>query len=593
MKRLIDFSSRFRILKGGKISLVVSALLGGVTLSVAAPSGGTVTSGSATITQNGNITNVVQSTQKASINWQSFSIGTNEIVNFNQPNSSAIVLNRVIGNERSVIDGALNANGQVWILNSNGVLFGKNASINTAGLLATTAQISDIDFQNGNYNFKDATQNNVINEGTITISDGGYVVLASNEVRNAGTIEAIKGKINIVGADSYTLNLNGNSLLSLKVDKGVLDALVENSGNMVANGGEIYLSTNAINELLKGVVNNTGIIEANSVDGITGYVELTGEDINLKSGSQIYAKGTNGGGKILVGGDWQGSGDLKQATTVTMESGAKIDASATKNGDGGTVVLWSDVNNPNSYTQMDGEILATGAGSGMGGKVETSGHVLGVTGVVNAGAGGEWLLDPIDMTITSDGTYSVDSSGGTASPTTNGITVLNTSINTALDNGNNVTLTTSGGTGGSGNITVAADITKSGGASSSLTLQADGTILVNAGVTITDTASSAFSLNLQATGPIRFEDNGSATQSVNIHGDLYLGGKDGGATYATGNSTYRDGIYIGTNTVLSAVSMSLRGQGAQGASGANGAWVSGQNGTPGGAGGVGGGRCPA
>jgi filamentous hemagglutinin family protein len=123
MKRLIDFSSRFRILKGGKVSLVVSAFLGGAVIASAAPSGGEVTSGTASISQSGTVTNIDQSTSKASINWTDFSIAANETVNFNQPNSSSITLNRVVGNEKSIIDGALNANGQVWILNSNGVLF--------------------------------------------------------------------------------------------------------------------------------------------------------------------------------------------------------------------------------------------------------------------------------------------------------------------------------------------------------------------------------------------------------------------------------------------------------------------------------------
>ncbi len=115
MNRLIDYKNRFRILKGGKISLVVSAMLGSVIIANASPTGGTVTSGTATISQNGTVTNIDQSTAKASINWQNFSIATNETVNFNQPSSTSITLNRVIGNEKSIIDGALNANGQVWL----------------------------------------------------------------------------------------------------------------------------------------------------------------------------------------------------------------------------------------------------------------------------------------------------------------------------------------------------------------------------------------------------------------------------------------------------------------------------------------------
>ena len=291
MKGLINFNSRFRILKGGKISLIVSALLSSTVILNAAPTGGTVTSGNATINQSGNITNINQSTQKASINWNDFSVKSNETVNFNQPNVNSITLNRVIGTEKSVIDGVLNANGQVWILNSNGILFGKNASVNTAGLLATTAQLSDADFQNGNYNFKNSSSNSVINLGTIKVQNSSYVILAGKEVQNGGNIEAVKGKVHLVGANEYSINLNGNSLVNLKVNKGVLDAMVSNSGNILANGGEIFLTTNAVDELLKGVVNNTGIIEANSLDGITGKVELFAHGGEVQVGGTITTLG--------------------------------------------------------------------------------------------------------------------------------------------------------------------------------------------------------------------------------------------------------------------------------------------------------------
>ena len=269
-----DYGSRFRILKGGKIALVVSAFIAGTTLLHAAPSGGVVTSGTANIVQNGTITNITQASQKASINWNDFNIKAHETVNFNQPNASAITLNRVVGNERSVIDGALNANGQVWLLNSNGVLFGKNASINTAGLLATTSQLSDADFNAGNYNFSDASSNSVLNLGTITISDKGYAILSGKEVENQGSIKAVLGKVHLVGAEQVSINLNGNSLLNLRVDKGTLDSIVKNSGSIKADGGEVYLTTNAVDELLKGVVNNTGIIEAESLGEMKGKIEL-------------------------------------------------------------------------------------------------------------------------------------------------------------------------------------------------------------------------------------------------------------------------------------------------------------------------------
>ena len=311
MKLNHNYSNRFRILKGGKISLVVSALLGSVSLSFAAPSGGVVTSGTATISQSGNTTNINQSTQKASINWQKFGIKADEVVNFNQPNVNSITLNRVIGNERSIIDGALNANGQVWILNSNGVLFGKNASINTAGLLATTKNISDTNFQAGNYTFTGNSTESIINQGTIKVKNNGYVIFASNEVRNSGTIEAVKGRVQLTGADEYTINLNGNSLIDLSVDKGTLDALVENSSTILADGGEVYLTTHAVDELLRGVVNNTGIIEANSLDGINGHVELYAHGGTANIAGTIKAKG----GFVETSGK-----ELNVASTTSIET---------------------------------------------------------------------------------------------------------------------------------------------------------------------------------------------------------------------------------------------------------------------------------
>jgi len=307
MKLTYTYRNAFRILKGGKISLVVTALVAGSTILSASPSGGSVTSGTTSITQSGSVTTINQTSQKTAINWQDFSIAKNETVTFNQPNASAIALNRVVGNEKSIIDGALNANGQVWILNSNGVLFNSTASINTAGFFATTKTLSDTDFNAGNYTFKGDSTASIINMGTMTISNSGSAVLLANSVSNQGNITAVKGTVALVGANEATINLNGNSLVSLHVNKGVLDALVENKGAIIADGGQIYLTTNAVNELLKGVVNNTGVIEANSLDDIQGTVVL-------------YAHGgtTNVSGSInAIGGSIETSGKSLHVSDIT------------------------------------------------------------------------------------------------------------------------------------------------------------------------------------------------------------------------------------------------------------------------------------
>src|SRR5574344_631154 len=300
------YKNRFCIVKYSVISLIVASNLYG------APSGGTVVSGNATISQNANTTNINQSSNKAIINWQDFSIKSNETVNFNQPNVNSITLNRVIGNEKSIIDGALNANGQVWLINSNGVLFGKNAKVNTAGIVASTKDISNEDFNKGNYNFKGNSTASIVNEGEIKSLANTHATFIANSVTNKGKIEVHKGTINLVGASDVTLTLNENQNLSLKVNKGVVDALVDNQNLLIANGGNVYLTTNAKDELLKGVVNHSGIIEANSLEELSSevilfahggttnvdgniiaknsFVETSGEKLNVTSNTKVVAK---------------------------------------------------------------------------------------------------------------------------------------------------------------------------------------------------------------------------------------------------------------------------------------------------------------
>ena len=460
MKYTPDYSSRFRILKGGKISLVVSALVMGSTITFASPTGGQVTSGSASISQSGAVTNITQSTNKATINWQDFSIAGNETVNFHMPSTNSITLNRVIGNEKSIINGALNANGQVWLLNSSGVLFGKDASINTAGILATTKTLSDADFNAGNYHFKGNSTASVVNMGEITISEGGYAALLATNVSNEGTIKAVQGTIALVGANEYTINLNGNSLVNLKIDKGVIDSLVENKAALIADGGKIIMTSKAADEILKNVVNNSGIVEAKGIDDLLGNVEIkaeggvvknsgtvdvsnengkggtaivTGKTTTLKTGSLITADGATGGGTVYVGGSYQNTDtSVYQATNTIVQSDTTISASATDNGNGGTIAVWSDVHNPYSTTSVKGNFYANaGANGGDGGRIETSGYHLDLDGLgvikrsAPKGKAGEWLLDPYDMEITAAASTNMSYTTGPMVITNTAASVLN------------------------------------------------------------------------------------------------------------------------------------------------------------------------
>ncbi|MFZ5374724.1 MAG: filamentous hemagglutinin N-terminal domain-containing protein [Campylobacterota bacterium] len=362
-----DYSSRFRILKGGKISLVVSAMLAGTSIAYAAPSGGTVTSGNATISQNGSVTTINQSTNKASINWQDFSIGKTETVNFVQPSASSIALNRVIGTNRSLIEGAMNANGQVFLINPNGILFANGAQINVGGIVASTLNITDANFQAGNYIFEGNSQNSILNMGTIT-ANNGYVAMMGKTVQNEGAVVATMGNVQMASGEKISLNLNGNSLVKLTIDQGTLDALVENKGIVKADGGQVYLTTRALNTILDGMVNNTGIIEAQTLDDVTGKVVLFAHGGTANIGGTLKAEGgfveTSGKafamseGTTVKAGEW-----LIDPVNITIDATL---ASAIETGlAGGNVKITTDT--------TDGTRLDTTAGeSGSEGNINVN-----------------------------------------------------------------------------------------------------------------------------------------------------------------------------------------------------------------------------
>ncbi|PKL49839.1 MAG: hypothetical protein CVV37_07435, partial [Nitrospira bacterium HGW-Nitrospira-1] len=194
------------------------------------PTGGQVTAGQAAISQTASNMTIQQATQKAAINWQDFSIGSNAGVRFNQPNTASIALNRVIGQNPSQIMGSLSANGQVFIINPSGVLFGRGAQVNAAAILASTRNISDADFMAGRYRFAGDGTGTVVNEGNLIAADNGYVTLIGAHVTNSGTIIAPKGDVRLSAANKVTITLDNNSLTGFTVDQGTFDALAENKG---------------------------------------------------------------------------------------------------------------------------------------------------------------------------------------------------------------------------------------------------------------------------------------------------------------------------------------------------------------------------
>jgi filamentous hemagglutinin family protein len=343
-------------------------------MGMAAPQGGVVTSGAAAIGQAGSVTRVDQSTQRATINWQGFGIGAGETVNFIQPNASAITLNRVVGNERSVIDGVLNANGKVFLINSNGVLFNRGSSVNTAGLVASTLDISDADFNAGRYAFSgNGGSGSVINMGTLTSASGGYVALLGPSVSNQGVIVATKGTVALGSGNRISLNFNGDSLVNVSIDEGTWAALVENKGAIQADGGTVILTANAANLLLGSQVNNTGIVQARTVDDLKGSITLRADGGTANVGGTLDASApvSGDGGTIATAGR---SVRVTDDATITTRSANGGTGTWTLASDGFTVGAGANISGAQLGAQLGNTnvaIASTGA-SGAGGHIDVN-----------------------------------------------------------------------------------------------------------------------------------------------------------------------------------------------------------------------------
>jgi len=269
----------------------------------ALPQNGQVVTGQGAIAQNGTSMTVTQTTPKLGINWQSFGIGAGETVNFVQPSSAAIALSRVQGQDPSAILGSLNANGQIFLINPNGILFAPGAQVNVGGLIASTNDMSDADFIAGQYRFiRQGNAAELRNQGSLKAADGGYIVLLGPNVSNAGEITARLGKVLLGGGDDVTVYLNSGSLVGYRIDQAGLDTIVANSGTILAHGGEVALQAGTLDQLSKAVVNNTGVIEAHTVENHQGVIRLlagrTAGEVNLGGRLDASAPGGGDGGRI-------------------------------------------------------------------------------------------------------------------------------------------------------------------------------------------------------------------------------------------------------------------------------------------------------
>ena len=399
----------------------------------ALPTGEQLVAGQASVSNPAaNIMQIDQVSQRAAINWQGFSVANGEQVNIQQPNAQSALLNRVVGQDVSQIQGQLNANGQVYLVNPNGVVFSNTARVDVGGLIATTHSISNADFLSGTNHF---TQNGVTtgaveNHGTINTPDGGVVVLIGQSVTNTGNINTPKGTTALAAGKTVDLDFQGNGLVEIKVSEAALNAQITNRGSIQADGGRVVLTAKAAGQLIDTVINQQGIIRAQSMverngeiildggdSGITqvsgtlnadsgtndttgGKISVTGDQVQINSGAVVTASGNTGGGTIVIG-------DKLATSQTTVQQGATVNAQALDHGTAGTINVFANMNN--GTVNVAGNLDASAPISGDGGFIDTSAaHVkiadtATVTTKANTGTSGTWLIDPVDFTIASTG----------------------------------------------------------------------------------------------------------------------------------------------------------------------------------------------
>lgn len=398
MKKWKRFFKKF----SGKRGFATAFACLGMTATVLGnPSGPTVRHGQVQYS-GGSQAQIQQLTDRAIVDWQSFSIGSNESVLFLQPSDLSVILNRVTGGDPSSILGRLDANGNVFLINPNGILFGPNSVVNVGGLVASSLQLTDEDFLSGNYSFfNDRSQDlgAVVNQGSIRITDGGYAVLTGPAVINEGTIVAKAGNVTLAAGERATLNLDGRDLVHFALEQtGIADGTVLLAPGMMSDTIAQTLGVERYQRADRLVRESDGSIRLLNSSGIAIQAGTVSAD-GLEAGSD--------GGSVLV----------ESADFTLLTGGSVTTASGSGQGDGGEVVVLSDMASGTTMVES-GARLAAASPAADGGFIETSASVVGMAGLVDASGAlnpGVYLLDPtfnatriVDELYTGGGSFVTD-----------------------------------------------------------------------------------------------------------------------------------------------------------------------------------------
>ena len=426
-----DLSLRFRscvasgFRAGGSLlsALLLQALLIGIVVPpvYAGPQGANVQHGDVNVERpDDTTTRVNQDSQDAIINWERFDVGVNESVEFDQPGASARALNRVVQHNPSEIRGSLTADGQIYLVNPAGILFGPSSTVNAAKLYAAAGGMSNEDFLAGKDLFADL-EGTVENFGDL---NGTGVHLFGQQVANFGTIDVADGVITMSSGEDVLLGTRDGHVFAKVTDAeqptGDDGAAVKNEGTVDAGDGSVRMSAGDM--FATSIFNDGGTVKADDIEldggngktlasgtidastdepgGQGGSIKILGENVGLFDGAEIMADGPAGGGRINVGGSKKGGGPLPNAENTFVGSNVTISADATVNGDGGQIIVWSD-----GTTRSSGRMTSTGGPEGGdGGFVEVSGTRLDtsishVDVSAPEGKDGRALFDPETITI--------------------------------------------------------------------------------------------------------------------------------------------------------------------------------------------------
>jgi filamentous hemagglutinin family protein len=517
------------------ISLVTTAFAD--PLANVLPTNGVVVQGAATISHNTNVMVINQDTSKAIVNWQSFDIGSAARLNVIQPSNTSVLLNRVVGNNPSQIFGSLDANGQVILINPNGILFGKDGSVNANAFTASTLDMRDADFMAGNYRyFSTGVNGEIVNQGGINTQN--YIALLGAKVTNDGNINTHGGNVYLGSAEAITVPVSSSGRIKMEVSSASINAVVENTQNgvIVSEGGQVYIQASSLNDAVARIA-SAGTIDTSGKQA--GGVNLFADAGIIKVSGSIIANSTdlaNSGGDIIIGRD-PSTGKLARATDVS-----------------GTILI---ANN---------------------GFVETSGDYLKTDGISVKAK--DWLLDPTDINIVAIGTATPDTpstSGGvtTTYQETSGINtseVLKSTIESAINGGTNVTITTANPTVGAnaaGNISIstALSFSNTGATDATLTLLAKNGITQNAGASITTNSLTSTKLvNVVMTSEGLYGGAAGASansagirlnSTINTNGDVTLSGTTNNSGAASNSNAI--GVDIAAAAAITARNISIIG----------------------------------